>query len=161
MVQCFEEWIDLRDRQSRRRVRRDEGRERLVQGKEAGDLATSEDFTAKLMDDMDPALLDFVRNQVNSFIKWDLVRFFHENPNTTDTAENIARYAGRHVDAVQPELEELVKSEVMQKRVLDQTSVYALTKDEKVRRLVDQFIQACEDRHFRVKAVYHIIKNLR
>ena len=130
-------------------------------GKEAGDLATSEDFTAKLMDDMDPALLDFVRNQVNSFIKWDLVRFFHENPNTTDTAENIARYAGRHVDAVQPELEELVKSEVMQKRVLDQTSVYALTKDEKVRRLVDQFIQACEDRHFRVKAVYHIIKNLR
>ena len=161
MVQCFEEWIDLKIASLGRRVRRDEGRERLVQGKEAGDLATSEDFTAKLMDDMDPALLDFVKNQVNSFIKWDLVRFFHENPNTTDTAENIARYAGRHVDAVQPELEELVKSEVMQKRVLDQTSVYALIKDEKVRRLVDQLIQACEDRHFRVKAVYHIIKNLR
>jgi hypothetical protein len=161
MVQCFEEWIDLKIASLGRRVRRDEGRERLVQGKEAGDLATSEDFTAKLMDDMDPALLDFVKNQVNSFIKWDLVRFFHENPNTTDTAENIARYAGRHVDAVQPELEELVISGVMQKRVLDQTSVYALTKDEKVHRLVDQFIQACEDRHFRVKAVYHIIKNMR
>ena len=126
-----------------------------------GTLATSEDFTAKLMNDMDPALLDFVKSKVSSFIKWDLVRFFYENPNTTDTAENIARYAGRHVDAVQPELEELVDQGVMEKRQLDQATVYSLAQDDKTRSLVGQFIQACEDRHFRVKAVYHIIKNMR
>ena len=124
-------------------------------------MATSEDFTAKLMNDMDPALLDFVKNKVSSFIKWDLVRFFHENPNTTDTAENIARYAGRHVDAVQPELEDLVEGSVMEKRQLDQVTVYSLAQDDLTRSLVEQFIQACEDRHFRVKAVYHIIKNMR
>jgi len=124
-------------------------------------LAISEDFTARLMDDMDPALLDFVKSKVGSFIKWDLVRFFYENPNTADTAENIARYAGRHVDAVQPELDELVESGVMEKRTLDQTAIYSLATDEQIRQLVDQFIRACEDRHFRVKAVYHIIKNMR
>jgi hypothetical protein len=124
-------------------------------------LATREDFTAKLMNDMDPALLDFVKTKVSSFIKWDLVRFFYENPNTADSAENIARYAGRHVDAVQPELDDLVASGVMEKKMLGQTAVYSLSSEEQIRQLVDQFILACEDRHFRVKAVYHIIKNMR
>jgi len=124
-------------------------------------LGTTEDFTAKLMDDMDPALLDFVKNKVSSFIKWDLVRFFYENPNTADTAENIARYAGRHVDAVRPELEDLVQNGVMERRALERATIYTLASDERMRQLVAQFIRACEDRHFRVKAVYHIIKNMR
>jgi hypothetical protein len=121
----------------------------------------SEDFTARLMNDMDPALLDFVKTKVSSFIKWDLIRFFYENPGTADTAENIARYAGRHIDAVRPELEELVESGVMDERKLEQISIYCLTQKKEVRQLVDQFINACQDRHFRVKAVYHIIKNMR
>jgi hypothetical protein len=126
-----------------------------------GKLAISEDFTAKLMNEMDPALLDFVRSKVNSFIKWDLIRFLYENPHTTDSAANIARYTGRHVDAVQPELEGLVDSGLMEKRMVDQTAVYSLVTDEETRSLIHRFVQACEDRQFRVKAVYHIIKSMR
>ena len=130
--------------------------------KEGMALASNEDdFTARLMDDMDPVLLDFVKTKVNSFIKWDLVRFFHENPNTADTVENIARYAGRNVTAVEPELEELVKDEIMRKTQLGDASIYSLVTDESMRDLVNQFISACEDRHFRVKAVYHIIRGMR
>jgi len=55
--------------------------------------ANESDLAARLMGDMDPGLLDFLKTRVNSFVKWDLVRFFHENPHTTDTAENVARYA--------------------------------------------------------------------
>jgi len=125
-------------------------------------LAQNEDsFTARLMGDMDPALLDFIKTKVNSFIKWDLVRFFYENPHTSDTVENIARYAGRNVASVEPELEELVVSEIMEKRMLDNTPVYSLAANENMRALVDKFILACEDRHFRVKAVYHIIRGMR
>jgi hypothetical protein len=120
-----------------------------------------EDFTAKLMNDMDASLLDFVKSRVNSFIKWDLIRFYYENPHTTDSAENIARYTGRHVDAVQPELDGLVESGVMEKRTVGGTVVYSVTEDEEVRSLIERFILACEDRHFRVKAVYHIIKSMR
>ena len=123
--------------------------------------SNADDFTARLMDDMDPTLLDFVKTKVNSFIKWDLVRFFYENPHTADTVENIAKYAGRNVDAVRPELEDLVESGIMEKRVLDSSSIYSLATDEIMRALVDQFIAACEDRHFRVKAVYHIIRGMR
>ncbi len=124
-------------------------------------MATNDDFTARLMNDMDPDLLDFVKTKINTFIKWDLIRFFHENPNTADTAGNIARYAGRNVAAVEPELDELVESRIMEIHHLDEIPVYSLTTDESMRRLVEEFIQACEDRHFRVKAVYHIIRGMR
>lgn len=121
----------------------------------------SDDFTARLMDDMDARLLDFIKTRVNSFIKWDLVRFFYENPHTTDSAENIAKYAGRNTAAVQSELEELVASGVMQTQLVDDLPVYSLASNEEMRRLIDEFILACEDRHFRVKAVYHIIRGMR
>ena len=121
----------------------------------------SDDFTAKLMDDMDARLLDFIKTKVNSFIKWDLVRFFYENPNTTDSVENIAKYAGRNAAAVQSELEELVESGVMERGLVEGIPVYSLASDEEMRQLVNEFILACEDRHFRVKAVYHIIRGMR
>ena len=50
------------------------------------------DLTGRLMADMDPQMLEFLQTKVNSFVKWDLVHFFHDNPHTTDTAENIARW---------------------------------------------------------------------
>jgi len=123
--------------------------------------SNGDDFTARLMDDMDPVLLDFVKTKVNSFIKWDLVRFFHENPHTADTVDNIAKYAGRNVSAVEPELEELVESGIMKKSNLGDKFIYSLETDDAMQALVDKFILACEDRHFRVKAVYHIIRGMR
>jgi len=121
---------------------------------------SDDDFTAKLMDDMPADLLDFVKTKVNSFIKWDLIRFFYENPNTIDTAENIAKYAGRHLSAVAPELEDLEVSGIMDRKIIGDQVVYSLTQDHDMRNLVDNFIVACEDRHFRVKAVYHIIRGM-
>lgn len=123
-------------------------------------MPDQDDFTAKLMDDMPEELLDFVKTKVNSFIKWDLVRFFHENPHTVDTAENIAKYAGRHLSAVAPELEDLETSGIMERKLVGEQAIYSLTQNQAIRKLVEEFIMACEDRHFRVKAVYHIIRGM-
>jgi len=123
-------------------------------------LPDKDDFTAKLMDDMPEDLLDFVKTKVNSFIKWDLVRFFQENPHTIDTVENIAKYAGRSLSAVAPELEDLEANGIMSRSLVNDQVVYYLTEDDMMRDLIDRFIAACEDRHFRVKAVYHIIRGM-
>ena len=123
--------------------------------------SNEDDLTTRLMDDMDPVLLDFVKTKVNSFIKWDLVRFFHENPHTADTVDNISKYAGRNATAVEPELEELVASGIMQKSSMGNAAIYSLEANDDMQALVDRFILACEDRHFRVKAVYHIIRGMR
>jgi hypothetical protein len=113
------------------------------------------------MNDMDPQLLDLVKTKVNSFIKWDLVRFLRENPNTADTAENIAKYIGRNAATVEPELRELVDSHIMEIKSVEGIPVYSLTVDSGTRELIDQFITACEDRHFRVKVIYHIVRGMR
>ena len=124
-------------------------------------MVIDDDFTAKLMNDMSPELLDFIKTKVNSFVKWDMVRFFHENPNTADTVDSIALYAGRNVAVVEPELRELVESGVLTSRRLNQMTIYSLCTEQTVRRLVNEFIAACDDRNFRVKAVYHIIRGMR
>jgi len=121
----------------------------------------SNDLAARLMGDMAPQLLEFLKNKVNTFVKWDLVRFFHENPNTTDTAENIARYAGRDVGTIEVEMDELVGAGVLRRQRIGDLTVYSLIEDTAMRSLVDQFILACDDRQFRVKAIYHIIRGMR
>lgn len=119
------------------------------------------DLAARLMGDMDKRLLDFLKTQVNSFVKWDLVRFFHNNPNTADTAENVARYAGRDPAAIEQELVELAKSGVLRCETIGEMRVYSLATDQEMRDLIDQFVLACDDRQFRVKAIYHIIRGMR
>ncbi len=119
------------------------------------------DLAARLMGDMDPRLLDFLKSRVNSFVKWDLVRFFHENPHTTDTAENVARYAGRDPAVIENDLKELADSGVLEHHTIGNMTVYALSEDQEMRELIEQFVRACDDRQFRVKAIYHIIRGMR
>ena len=122
---------------------------------------SGDDFTTRLMNDMDPQLLDLVKNKVNTFIKWDLVRFLRENPNTADTDENIAKYIGRNAATVEPEIRDLVDCQIMESRAVTDIPVYSMTPDTEVRELVERFIVACEDRHFRVKVIYHIVRGMR
>jgi hypothetical protein len=119
------------------------------------------DLTGRLMADMDPQLLEFLQTKVNSFVKWDLVRFFHDNPHTTDTAENIARYAGRSVETIRAELAELAQDGVLDENQLGDMTVYSLAPDRQIRELLEQFVRASDDRQFRVKAIYHIIRGTR
>ncbi|HEY73485.1 MAG: hypothetical protein DRJ03_14340 [Chloroflexi bacterium] len=119
------------------------------------------DLTGRLMADMDPQLLKFLQAKVNSFVKWDLVRFFHDNPHTTDTAGNIARYAGRTADTIRVELAELAQDGVLEESQLGDMAVYSLASDRYVRDLLEQFVKASDDRQFRVKVIYHIIRGTR
>lgn len=124
-------------------------------------VAYRDDLTIQSRDDIDVRLLDFVKTRVNSFVKLDLFHFFYENRHTVDTVENIARYLGRKTEAVKPALAELVEDGlVVQKWVADKP-VYALTPDETTGALIDQLMRACEDRHFRIKAVEYMIRGMR
>jgi len=110
---------------------------------------------------MDTNWFDFLRNKVNSFIKWDLVRFFHDNPHTHDTAERIAEYTGRDRRTVERELEGLTESGVLSVSNLPNgIRVYRLTEDAEMVKLIGEFIDACHDREFRVKAIHHVIRGM-
>jgi len=123
--------------------------------------AAEQDLTGRVMSDMDPRLLEFLQSKIGSFVKWDLVRFFHENPHTTDTAYNIARYAGRSPDVTSRELAELAEDGVLDESRLGDMVVYSLVPDPGIRELLRQFVEASGDRQFRVKVIYHIIRGTR
>lgn len=124
-------------------------------------MTMKDDLAARVMDDMDPRLLDFIRSKVNSFIKWDLVRFFHDNPHTADTAENIARYTGRDVRTIESELVDLAEAGVLRASEVQNLKIFTLAADQAMRDLINGFVLACDDRQFRVKAIYHVIRGMR
>jgi hypothetical protein len=109
----------------------------------------------------DAKLLDFVRQKLNSFVKWDLVRFFHDNPFAADTAENIARYTGREPFLVQNDLGALAQDDIVAVSEIANRRVYRLSKDAEVRELIGSFVRACDDREFRARAIQEVIEGLR
>lgn len=102
----------------------------------------------------------FLRTKVNSFIKWDLVRFFHDNPHTADTAENIAQFVGRDALTVQRELDGLVKADVLDRLLISGESIYRISEDKVTRQLIRDFVTACHSREFRVQAINHVIHGM-
>ncbi|MBE2271921.1 MAG: hypothetical protein IAE80_27045 [Anaerolinea sp.] len=109
----------------------------------------------------DAQLLDFIRQKLNSFVKWDLVRFFHDNPFAADTAENIARYTGREPYLVQTDLGALASDGIVQVNEIAERKVYRLGKDPETRDAIRRFVLACDDRDFRVRAIQQVIEGLR
>ncbi len=118
-----------------------------------------EDLTARIMKDMDPDLFDFLTTYMDSFIKWDLLRFFEANPYTMDSEENIARYTGRTVADVQIGLQELVQQGVLDKIMVNNMAVYKLGNDPTIQARLAQFIEAMRDHGFRRKVIYHIVRH--
>ncbi|MEO8392836.1 MAG: hypothetical protein ABI700_07575 [Chloroflexota bacterium] len=110
----------------------------------------------------DTRLLDFVREKVDTFVKWELVRFFHDNPYAADSAENIARFAARDARTVEQDLQALVRSGVLESNVAGNgtTRLYRYVKDQQVRAMVQSFVIACDDRDFRVRAINQVIEGL-
>ena len=118
------------------------------------------DSTGRLVANIDPRLLDFLETNIDSFVKWDLIRFFHDNPHTTDTARNIAIYAGRHGETIRQDLDQLAENGVLQSDKLRDMTVFSLSSDPEIRELLKEFVEASADRHFRIKAIYHIIRGI-
>lgn len=116
------------------------------------------DLTGQLMADIDPQLLQFLTEKVNSFVKWDLARFFYENPHTTDTAQNIARYTGRNAEEVRHELAVLAEDGLLEEHQLGNLTVYSLTSDRATRQKLRQLVVSADDRQFRLKILYHIVR---
>ncbi|MBL8118279.1 MAG: hypothetical protein J0L63_14085 [Anaerolineae bacterium] len=112
-------------------------------------------------DDISPELLKFIQEKVNNFVKWDLVRFFHDNPYAANTAQDIARYTGRDEFAIIDELAQLAAAGVLSLKIVSDQKIYSLALDADMRELINNFVRACDDRIFRVRVIYHVIRSMR
>lgn len=100
---------------------------------------------------------EFLRTKINSFIKWDLVRFYHDNPHTRDTAESIANSIGREPKTIERELNGLVVVKILRVQQIGGVKVYLYGDDREMRGFIHRFMEACQDREFRAKAIQHVV----
>jgi hypothetical protein len=113
---------------------------------------------SEVMSDMDPDILAFIQQYITSFARWDTIRFLQENPGTADTAENLARYIGRDPEEMGREAQAMSEAGILQAEVRNSYTVYGLTSDTDMRRLIAAVVEAVHDRAFRMKLVYHILR---
>ena len=92
-----------------------------------------------IMDEMDPRVLDFIREHVTSFARWDTIRFLSENPHTCDTAEHLAMYVGRAPHLIVAEAQKMAEQGILNAEVTGGHTVYSLTDNRELRQIIAVF----------------------
>lgn len=107
---------------------------------------------------IDVELERFIEKYVNSFIKWDLLVFFHENPGTTDTSTSLANHLGRRPEDVRKALDELVEGEVLTVQADDPNIIYQYQPSPKVQPLIENFIKSLDSREKRLQILTKLLR---
>lgn len=110
--------------------------------------------------DITQRVVEFLRQHANTFVKWDLIRFFNDNPHAHETPATIAQVTGREIGEVTAALRELTQSGVLVVLPAHHNAhhpLYALVDAGDVRELVGAFVSACDDRDFRAWAIRDVI----
>jgi hypothetical protein len=111
------------------------------------DLGVSPDVEARLLPHLD------------SFVKWELLRFLHDNPDTVARVEDLARYIGRDETEVKPAVRALCSAGFAQQTEGESGYSYGLAVDGSVRSLIGQLVDAfVADRLVRLVISAHILK---
>ncbi|MFZ5917878.1 MAG: hypothetical protein ACOYZ7_13135 [Chloroflexota bacterium] len=113
---------------------------------------------ADIMEDMDPDVLSFIKQHVRSFVRWDVLRFLYENPGTWDTAENLAVYVGRGPEQVRGEIGQMACEGLLRQDGRGPGPTFGLTENSQTLQLLERLVSASQDRTFRMKLVYHILR---
>ena len=114
---------------------------------------------------LDEAMEKFMHRFVNSFIKWELVNYFHDHPHTPCKTADLAKTLNRPLDPVKRELKDLQAEGLIRElktgKKIEYT--YDLAADNPQHRqlsdLLNQFIHLCRTREGRLRVIYKILKN--
>lgn len=104
---------------------------------------------------------DFVDTHLDTFLKWELIRFFYQNDHAADTASQIATQLKRNVRVVRAGLQSLVQTGIVHRVHFEDTEIYTLTEDDDLRRNLTQFMETSEQRQAHLQIMYAIMRRIR
>lgn len=111
------------------------------------------------LDNIDPEILGFVDTYIDQFACWDVMAFFHENPDIERQCSDVALDVGRRVSAVEPVLETFVKKGVLAREEEGgEEPSYRYVAQAEVRRKMDAFLAATRDRTNRLAIVSMVLQ---
>lgn len=103
-----------------------------------------------------PAIMKFVENYVRSLLTWDVLVFFHRNPEAVLDLEGLASRLGRRANELQPEIDELCKDRILQ--CAGGLIRYRPTPE--MRETISRFVDACQERGRRLALIALVLHKI-
>jgi DNA-binding MarR family transcriptional regulator len=107
--------------------------------------------------ELDNELHSFIEQYVDSFIKWDLVAYFHYNAGARGTPEEIAGKLGRKTEDIKEALEMLDKKGLLSHQG-DAGDIYFYQAPPDLKEKVTSFCEALEDRDKRLEILAKLLR---
>lgn len=103
---------------------------------------------------LEPSVIEFVHRHVATLLTWDILVFFHRNPDAVLDFEGLASRLGRPLHDIEAELAALCEDEILD---CSGGLVRYRPSDER-RALVDGFVSACQDRSQRLALISMVLR---
>jgi predicted MarR family transcription regulator len=114
---------------------------------------------------LDEHMEQFMAHYVNSFIKWELVNYFHEHPRTSFKVADLAKALNRPAEPLKHELQELADEGLLRETKNAKKMEYLYqpelekSRDRELSERLTQFVHLCRTREGRLRVIYKILKN--
>jgi predicted transcriptional regulator len=112
-------------------------------------------------ENLDPQVSFFVDEFIDSFITWDLILFFHENPYTVGSPGSIAMSIGRLGADIEPFLQKLAEKGILSHEYRPgdgSESIFAYRPQPEFEKMVAEFKRALRDRASRLIIVSKVLQ---
>ena len=98
----------------------------------------------------------FVDRYVRSLLTWDVLVFFHRNPDAVLDVNGLAARLGRHTEELQMELDELCRDKILQCA----GGLIRYRPEGDMRDAVETFVNACQDRSRRLALIALVLHKI-
>ncbi len=103
-----------------------------------------------------PNVIQFVERHVGSLLAWDILVFFHRNPDAVLDIAGLASRLGRKVEEIEPEVDSLCDGRILQ--CAGGLVRYKPTPE--LREQVSEFVDACQDRGRRLALIALVLHRI-
>lgn len=103
-----------------------------------------------------PSIMAFVDRYVRSLLTWDILVFFHRNPDAVLDLEGLAARLGRRLDELEPEIDALCDDQILQ--CAGGLVRYRPTPE--LRETVARFVEACQERGRRLALIALVLHKI-
>ena len=103
-----------------------------------------------------PSVMQFVERHVRSLLTWDILVFFHRNPDAVLDTAGLASRLGRKVEEIEPEVEALCAGRILQCA----GGLIRYKPSPEMRETIGQFVDACQDRGRRLALIALVLHKI-
>lgn len=103
-----------------------------------------------------PNVIHFVERHVSSLLAWDILVFFHRNPDAVLDIDGLAARLGRRAEEIEPEVDSLCDGRILQ--AAGGLIRYKPSAD--LRTQVSDFVDACQDRGRRLALIALVLHRI-